>query len=255
METPKPGPGEIIYVSKGVFLTRGGTAIFERLPSGEVVKTPTPNPFCRAEEEDCRQYMRLEAQVYERIGEHPRIPKFIKWDPTTCCLTIEYLENGNLREYMRENHETITSQLRLRWAKQATEGLQVLHYNGAIHCDISPRNFLLDSDLYLKISDFAGSSLSGSAPSAYLDPRYRHPDCELDVPCFQDDMFGLGSLIYFIMTGNYPYEELPSGEVDKLYKHRQFPEVTSLMCGDIIEQCWHRQVDAAHGLNRLFAHI
>lgn len=88
--------GGIIYVAKGDFLTRGGTAILERLPSAEVVKTPTPNPFFPREEEDCRRNMRLDAEIYQRIGEHPRMPKFIKWEPDTCCLTIKYMDNGNL---------------------------------------------------------------------------------------------------------------------------------------------------------------
>ena len=83
-------------------------------------------------------------------------------------------------------------------------------------------------------------------PSAYSNTRYRHPDRNWDVPPrFRDDIFGLGSLIYFIMTNNYPYEEAPSDEVEDLYKCRQFPEVTHLTCGGIIEQCWHRQVAAA----------
>jgi serine/threonine protein kinase len=245
MKVPEPQAGEVIYIAKGDFLGKGATAILERLPSGEVIKTPTPNPFFPNQEEDCRQNMCLEAQIYERIGEHPRVPKLIKWDPDECCLTMEYLENGNLGDYVEKNYETIAPELRLRWAKQASEGLQVLHSIGVIHCDISPRNFLLDCDLNLKISDFAGSSLSGSETSTYADTRFRHP-CDLETPPrFSDDIFGLGSLIYFLMTNNYPYEEVPSDEVEKLYGSRQFPEVTHLMCGDIIERCWHQQVDAA----------
>jgi serine/threonine protein kinase len=139
---------------------------------------------------------------------------------------MEYLENGNLRDYIRKNYAIITSELRLRWAKQAAEGLQILHSVNVVHCDISPRNFLLDGDLNLKISDFAGSSLSGSIPSAYANTRYRHPDGHWDIPPrFEDDIFGLGSLIYFIMTNNYPYEEVSSDDVERLYKDRQFPSL------------------------------
>ncbi|KAN0086341.1 hypothetical protein V8E54_000029 [Elaphomyces granulatus] len=246
MEIPKPQDGEIIYVAKGDFLSKGGTAILERLPSGEVIKTPTPNPFSPIQEEVCRRDMCLEAQIYERIGEHPRVPKFIKWDSDECCLTMEYLENGSLEDYVKENHESITSELRLRWAKQASEGIQLLHSIGVIHCDISPRNFLLDCDLNLKISDFAGSSLSGSESNTCPDARFRYPESNYDIPPrFSDDIFGLGSLIYFIITSNYPYGEVPSDEVEKLYVNQQFPEVTHLTCGDIIERCWHQQVDAA----------
>ncbi|KAE8350089.1 kinase-like protein [Aspergillus coremiiformis] len=243
-EIPIPKFGEVIYISKGEFITRGGTAILERLPSGNVVKTPTPNPYFLQEEDDCRRNMRLEALIYKTINGHPRVPKCIDWDPTTCCLTIEYLVNGDLREYVKRNHETITADLRRKWAKQAAEGLRILHCLDIIHCDISPRNFLLDPNLDLKISDFAGSSLLGSMPSAFSNTRYRHPNCNWDVPRFEDDIFGLGSLIYFIMTSDYPFAEVPSDEVETLYKRLEFPDVCHIACGSIIEQCWFQTVDA-----------
>lgn len=91
------------------------------------------------------------------------------------------------------------------WAKQAAEGLAALHSIGVVHCDISPRNFLLDLDLNLRISDFGGASLSGSEPSAVAQTRFRHPQFDWDAPpTYGDDIFSLGSLIYFIMTGSYP---------------------------------------------------
>jgi serine/threonine protein kinase len=135
---PDPQPGQIVYVTKGRFLAWGGSAVLEQLPSGDVIKTPKPHPHFY---EDYCQNMRLEARIYQAIGEHPRVPKIIKWDPETCCLTMEYMDHGNLKEYIRQNSQDLTPELRLRWARQAAEGVAVLHSIGAIHCDISPRNF------------------------------------------------------------------------------------------------------------------
>ncbi|PGH23931.1 hypothetical protein AJ80_01993 [Polytolypa hystricis UAMH7299] len=151
---------------------------------------------------------------------------------------MEYLENGNLRDYMRHNHQTITPLLRLRWAREPAEALTVLHTVDVMHCVLSPRNFLLDSDLHLKISDFGGASLCGSEPSATPATRFRHPAYDWNAaPVFGDDIFSLGSLIYFIMTGCYPYEDIPSNEVEKLYEllsksmcsKGQFPLVHNFM--------------------------
>ncbi|RFU34934.1 hypothetical protein B7463_g1423, partial [Scytalidium lignicola] len=252
VELPRPKPGEVIYVSKGQFLARGGTAIIERVPSGEVIKTPIPNPYDPREEEDCRQNMQLEAQIYLKIGEHPRIVQLVKWDPESHCLTLKYMENGSLQEYIEQNHDTITSELRTKWAKQAAEGLRVVHSFEIVHCDVSPRNFLLDSNLDIQICDFAGASISSSKSSAYQDTRFRSPDSKWeDPPSYKDDIFGFGSLIYFICTGKQPYGEIPSDRVDMLYTQREFPNVSHLPCGRVIEQCWHQQVDINQIYNAL----
>lgn len=120
-KVPETRPGEILYTTKGVHIALGGTARLERLPSGDVVKTPLEDPDRRYYNDHCRN-MRLEARVYETIGPHPRLPRIISWEPQTFCLTMEYLDNGSLKGYIKENPRTLTPQLRQRWAKQATEG-------------------------------------------------------------------------------------------------------------------------------------
>lgn len=190
--------------------------------------------------------MRIEARIYDAIGPHPRVPRIVDWDPETCCLTMEYLENGTLKDFIETKSESVTPQLRQRWARQASEGLSVLHTVGVMHCDISPRNFLLDGNLDLKITDFGGSSLEGSKPSAMAEPRFCWPVEDWKaLPTFEEDVFGLGSLVYFIMMGVCPYGDIESDEVVKLYGAHKYPDVTNLACGDIILRCWEREVGAA----------
>jgi hypothetical protein len=47
------------------------------------------------------------------------------------------------------------------------------------------------------------------------------------------------------MTGSYPYEEVSSDEVEKLYDVQRFPDVSPVVCGAMVMQCWRRQVDSA----------
>ncbi|RDW61705.1 protein kinase family protein [Aspergillus mulundensis] len=245
-EGPEPEYGTIIYRTKGKFIDQGGTAIIERLPSGEVVKTPIPNPYVPFEEEDARRNMRLEAEIYHKLGSNPYIPKVFAWDEDSCCLTMEFMEHGNLREYVRSHRDAIPSHVRFKWSRQAAGGLRLLHENNVIHCDVSPRNFLLDHELDLKICDFGGSSLNGSRPSAFVSTRYCPPNYSWDdSPRWSDDVFSLGSLIYFIMTDEYPYEEVQSDEVQARYNSLQFPDVSGTACGSIIQDCWHQRIDAA----------
>ncbi|TPR01343.1 hypothetical protein CAN33_0038830 [Aspergillus niger] len=199
-----PNFGEIAYHAKGTYLSMGGTAILERLPSGNVAKTPLSNPYSQRLNERHRQSMRVEAHVYECLNGHPRIPKLIDWDPVACCLTLEYFENGSLGDFVGRNDQSIDDCMRSKWARQAAEGIQLLHHHNVIHSDISPNNFLLDSNLDLKISDFAGSSVCGSPGSALPGISYRDPSIEFYVLRCSDDIFSLGSVIYFIMTGKHP---------------------------------------------------
>lgn len=247
---PEPRPDQVVYITKGEYLASGGTAFVERLPSGDVIKTPAPLPL---HEEEHRRNMRVEAQVYSRLvdkfGEHPRVPRLVKWELETCCLTIEYLEHGNLREYIRNSDGNIAPDVRHQWAVQAAEGLHVLHSIDVVHCDISPRNFLLDCNLNLKISDFGGASLCGSEPSAVAGPRFLHPNFDWKLsPVVEDDLFSLGSLFYFIMTDKYPFDEKQSDEVDTLYKACQFPNTEHVPYGVIVKQCWNGQVHTAQAV-------
>lgn len=240
-EVRAPRPGEVMYVTKGHHISIGGTAFIEQLPSGNIIKTPKPHPLLYKKH---LYEMRLEASIYEKIGTHRSIPRIIEWDPETCCLTMEHMENGDLREYVRKNYENITPERRYQWARQSAEGVSAVHSVGAVHCDISPRNFLLDGDLNLKISDFGGGSLSGSTPTAIASTRFLPPGFDEDKPpAFKDDIFSLGSVVYFIMTGTYPYEETPSDDVEKLYEIHSFPDVTHLSCGSVIRQCWEMQLN------------
>lgn len=128
-------------------------------------------------------------------------------------------------------------------ASLAAQGLQAVHSMGVAQCDISPRNFLLDSNLNLMISEFAGSSLLGSKPSPAPGERFQTPRMDWNkTPTVEEDIFGLGSLIYFIMTNKYLYEDVASDEVVRRYAHQGFPELGHLSCGPVIKRCWEGQI-------------
>lgn len=236
---PEPEDGEVIYIAKGEFEGKGTHGIIERVSPKTVIKTPLPNPYNPSEEVDIRLNVALEADIYQMIGPHPRVPRVHGFDPETCCLTLEYLPNGDLETYIRHHNDTISSRRRYRWVRQAAEAVRLLHALGIIHSDITPRNFLLDAHLNLKIADFAGavsvSDFGSGCPSGY----FRHPDHE-EYPDFVIDVFGLGSLIYFIETGRYPFEDedVDSSEAQKRFRDGDFPDTGGLVCGDIIEECW-----------------
>lgn len=59
------------------------------------------------------------------------------------------------------------------------------------------------------------------------------------------DLFALGSTLYEITQGTSPYEELPSNEVERFFTQKEFPDISGIVCGQIIKQCWLSQIDSA----------
>ncbi|OAA44155.1 Protein kinase-like domain protein [Metarhizium rileyi] len=167
--------GKIYYITKGHFIGCGATSFVEKLSSGNIVKSPKPNPYCPHEEVRCRQELMVEFEVYRRIGSSSRVPALIDWDADSHCLILEYLENGDLVSYLRQHASRVTAKQRQDWTVQAAEALAVIHQADVIHCDVTPRNFILNGTLELHIADFAGSSVAGSLPTVTTSPRFQPP--------------------------------------------------------------------------------
>ncbi|KAI6082692.1 kinase-like domain-containing protein [Hypoxylon rubiginosum] len=232
-----------IIQPKGNFLGGGSTGLVEHLESGDVIKSPwTGHPT------NCRQEMAIEAQIYERLGEHPRIVQLKCWDPVDHTLTLEYMPHGNLKEYVKKHGENISVSQKQKWATEAAEGVGLLHSKGVVQGDVGPHNFLLDVDLSLKICDFAGSSLDGSWATVAPGVRYRLPSLArkcIQTATIKEDLFALGSTIYFIATGHEPYNELDDeDEVGKLYADGIFPDLGDVPFAEAIELCWKQRAES-----------
>ncbi|KAM0185550.1 hypothetical protein ACHAPI_012128 [Fusarium lateritium] len=239
-----PATEAIVLKSKGKFIAGGTTSIVELLPSGDIIKTPWRGGI---REKDCQKEIQVEAKIYQKLGDHPRLVKVKYWDANAFTLTLEYMPNGTLKEYTNSHANEITLAQKRRWISQAADALTFLHSFGIVHCDIGPHNFLLDADLNLKISDFSGSSLDGSIAMVCPGSRYAAPDPNWKpgkIPSAGEDIFALGSTIYHIIRGKAPFEDLSDDQVEQNFSNGVFPELDGLPYGDLIALCWQQKVTA-----------
>lgn len=185
-----------------------------------------------------------EARIYKTLGSHPRIIACFGIDERG--LKLEYAPKGTVRDLLRNStcNEAIPRQDRLKYSRQAAEAVAYIHTRNVIHCDISTRNFLLDENLDLKLSDFQGVSvepdgriINGYAVEivkSYLPRPQNHSD-------IKSDLFALGTAIYEIMTGHEPFPELDEDideeEIERRYKEGSFPSVNGVLRGHIIRKC------------------
>ena len=235
----------VIIQGNGEFLGGGATGLVERLRSGDVVKSAWTG---RPTAPDCRREIATETRIYERLGSHPRLVQMKHWDPVDCTLTLEYMPNGNLKDYLAAHDEDVSPALRCRWAIEAAEGIELLHSYGIIQGDVGPHNFLLDDCLGLRICDFGGSSLDGSRATVIAGVRYRLPSPpgqRIQPATVTEDLFALGSTIYFIATGRDPCSDLSEEDVERLYRDRVFPELSGVPFAESISQCWKQEAESA----------
>lgn len=218
----------------GDFIWAGSAGIVHRLPNGNALKTA--HEYSRELREKVLRNIFIESSIYQRLPEHPRILRFIRYDQAQ-GIEFEYASGGTLKSYLEQN-TSVDLLSRLQWAQDAAEGLSWLHKHNIIHCDVKSENFLLDGSLRLKIIDFEGSSLDGGYHSALESTRYCRPRDWDTQSTISTDLFALGSTIYEIITGQPPFVDLQDEEVEKRFSDLQFPDVTTLPCAEIMKRCW-----------------
>ncbi|KAI9041587.1 protein kinase family protein [Aspergillus affinis] len=118
------------------------------MDDGTALKSPFPDSEIESHVLDIAK----EAAIYHRIGPHKRFVQLL--GHSRDGLLLEYMGSGDLKAYL-QTHGSIPTNLKLKWAYQAAEAVELLHRNGVIHCDVKPRNFLLDAALDIKIIDFS----------------------------------------------------------------------------------------------------
>ena len=100
----------------------------------------------------------------------------------------------------------------VRIAAQIAEGLAAAHEQGLVHRDIKPANILLENGVErVQITDFglaravddASMTRSGviAGTPQYMSPEQAHGD-DID---HRSDLFSLGSVMYYMLTGRSPF--------------------------------------------------
>jgi len=167
--------------------------------------------------------------------------------------------HGNLQAYINLNNAAIDNSLRWKWSVQAVEAVAYVHRQGVIHSDLRPENYLVhatsESSLDLWLCDFGGSRCDKLGSNNYHLPDEPFFDPRMpweSTPAI--DIFSLGSVVYTILMGHWPYREGPPPTVeDKTYENHVnqmftagiFPDVSNLRGGKVIKGCWNHQYKTA----------
>ncbi|KAI3699576.1 hypothetical protein L2E82_43979 [Cichorium intybus] len=124
-------------------------------------------------------------------------------------VALEYASGGDLASNLKNSGNFSSSEVR-RYTNSILKGLQFIHRNGFVHCDIKLQNILLvsdDSNADVKIADFGlAKKAAGELKSKYEirgTPMYMAPETvvkgEQEPP---SDIWALGCLVVEMITGN-----------------------------------------------------
>lgn len=115
--------------------------------------------------------------------------------------TMELLGGRDLRDAARASVRQCCG-----WLRDVASALALLHARGLLHRDLKSRNVRLTSDGRAKLIDFGVLATMGVAGDVAGTPSSIAPECVRGLPLDgRADLFGLGALAYWLLTGHHAY--------------------------------------------------
>ncbi len=127
----------------------------------------------------------------------------------TPYLVLEYTASRGLDEVAADRQ--LLPEQAVALIAQLAEGLAAVHGCGLLHHDITPANVLIGDDGIPRLVDFGLAEPPGSGKEGSVQgtPQFMPPEQARGEPDRIDtrsDIFGLGSVLYWLLTGQAPFE-------------------------------------------------
>ena len=153
--------------------------------------------------------------------EHPNLVRIYDLDfhGDRPFLVMEYVHGRNLEDYARD--EPVTPRRAAELVAKMAGVLAVAHRHGITHCDIKPKNILIDKLGEPRLIDFGMARLrhawTDCTPSSwggtvsFMAPEQARLEIDRIGP--RSDIFALGGVLYFLLTGQPPFQGQTFDEV------------------------------------------
>lgn len=170
--------------------------------------------------------------------DHPNILSFHAWYETTrnLWLILEFCVGGDLRAILNSD-QRLPSTVLLGLAYQLASALQYLHGKGTLHCDLCPKNVLLDEHGNPRLSGFSRSRKLCDPSQPHWDHdrlAYAAPEL-LQGATFSvaTDLWSLGCLLYECCTGYPPFSGGSPASLGNLIMEQEPPSLPSSVDGAV----------------------
>lgn len=248
---------------RGPTIGRGSTATVS------IATTATGNLIAVKSTDHFRASFLLKEQYILSHLCSPYIVEYIGFDTTNenskniYNLFLEYIPGGSLSNVIKKQGGPIDENLIKLYTHQILLGLDYLHSNNLVHCDIKSQNVLLGKD-GAKIADLGCAKFVGggcAATSAFSGtPVFMSPEVARgESQGFPADVWALGCTIIEMATGSNPWPEVDD-PVSVLYKIGfsgevpEFPPWLSEETKDFLSKCLKRNVEDRWTVKQLLEH-
>ncbi len=154
-----------------------------------------------------------------REGEHEGLP----------FLLMEYVEGPSVFDLLEDSPERrLSVSDAVRTAIHIGAGLYHLHRHGFLHLDLKPANLLLRGNVPLLVDfDAARRCDSERRPSRPLGTApYMSPEqVRREPPSPAADVYGLAAVLYEMLTGRWPFEDVFLEIEEREGEEREYPQL------------------------------
>ena len=161
------------------------------------------------------------------------------------AIVMEYLDGESLADFIR-THGALSEQLVYDIMTKALKAFGFAHSKGLIHRDVKPANIFITKEKNIKILDFGIAKLIGQdadltgtgmqmGTPMYMSPEQVKDSKHLDK---RSDIYSLGVMMYFMLTGGSPYDKNTNSNFDILNKivNEPLPEVQGSKFNRVIKK-------------------
>jgi serine/threonine protein kinase len=149
---------------------------------------------------------------------------------TLFYLVMQFLSGGTFQDVLVKHGKPLSLEQAGQYLEQICAALEYAHNQEIAHLDLKPQNLLVHSDGHLMLSDFGlshlvkGTVAQGGESLQFGTPLYMAPEHFNAKPEKRSDLFALAVMLYFMLTGHFPFEaSSPGGIMTKVLREPPTP--------------------------------
>ncbi|GBC10312.1 hypothetical protein RclHR1_09510003 [Rhizophagus clarus] len=210
-----------------------------------------------------------ELKNLKKVSFHPNVNGFfgITKKPLSdrYIMVLEYANQGNLREFLKNNFETLKWNDKIQMALDIVCGLKCLHFKKIIHRDLHAKNILVNNRSLI-IADFGTSKQLSEATSNTISSdngigmvEYNEPQLFKIIDYKKNkksDIYSLGVLLWEISSGRPPfpgYSRYVLGSHISYHNLREDPiEGTPFKYQQLYQRCWNGEPNLRPDIDEVY---